>query len=235
MLGMSQLRRIKRGWVRKSTPADWHSLRNLDPVSRSFGLDRGVPVDRYYIEKFLAAKADCITGAVLEIAESTYSRKFGHDVSSFEVLHTRQAPKVTMVGDLTDPASLPDGRIDCFICTQTFNFIYDFKSAIRGAFQLLRPGGVLLATLGGISQISRFDMDRWGDYWRFTTLSAEKAFSEVFGPEQVRVASQGNVLAATAFLQGIASEELTSDELDHPDDDYQLLVTVVAQKPSQCP
>jgi hypothetical protein len=140
-----------------------------------------------------------------------------------------------MVGDLTDPASLPDGRIDCFICTQTFNFIYDFKSAIRGAFQLLRPGGVLLATLGGISQISRFDMDRWGDYWRFTTLSAEKAFSEVFGPEQVQVASEGNVLAATAFLQGIASEELTPEELDHPDDDYQLLITVVAQKPLQCP
>lgn len=232
MLGMSQLRRIKRSWTRKGRPAEWRSLRNLVPVSRTFGLDRGVPVDRYYIEKFLAANTRYITGRVLEIAESTYSRKFGQEVSHFEVLHTRSGPKVTLVGDLTDPASLPSGQIDCFICTQTFNFIYDFKSAIQGAFQLLRPGGVLLATLGGISQISRFDMDRWGDYWRFTTLSAEKVFSEVFGAEQVQVTSRGNVLAATAFLQGISAEELTHEELDHTDEDYQLLITVIAQKPS---
>lgn len=229
---MSQLRRIKRSWTRKGRPAEWRSLRSLEPVSRSFGLDRGVPVDRYYIERFLAANTHYITGRVLEIAESTYSRKFGHEVSCFEVLHTRPGPRVTLVGDLTDPTGLPQGKIDCFICTQTFNFIYDFRSAIQGAFQMLRPGGVLLATLGGISQISRFDMDRWGDYWRFTTLSAEKVFSEVFGAQQVKVTSRGNVLAATAFLQGISSEELTPQELDHPDDDYQLLITVIAQKSS---
>jgi hypothetical protein len=38
----------------------------------------------------------------------------------------------------------------------------------------LKPGGVLLATVSGISQISRYDMYRWGDYWRFTTLIGGK-------------------------------------------------------------
>jgi len=231
MLGMSQFRKLKRKWRRKADPVDWRSLRNLAPISRTFGLDRGIPVDRYYIEKFLAENAHYIRGSALEIAESTYSHKFGQGVSCFGVLHTRPGKQVTIVGDLTNPAALPTDEIDCFICTQTFNFIYDFKAAIRGAFQLLRPGGVLLATLGGISQISRYDMDRWGDYWRFTALSAEKIFSEAFGTGQVKVTAYGNVLAATAFLQGISADELTHSELDHSDDDYQLLITVVAQKP----
>ena len=29
-------------------------LRRLAPVSKEFGFERGLPVDRYYIEKFLA-------------------------------------------------------------------------------------------------------------------------------------------------------------------------------------
>lgn len=228
---MSQLRGMMRKWRRNADPVAWRSLRSLEPVSRTFGLDRGTPVDRYYIEQFLGAHKRLITGAVLEIAENTYSRRFGSGVSQFEVLHTKAGAQVTLVGDLTDPAGLPENKIDCFICTQTFNFIYDFQAAIRGAFRLLRPGGALLATLGGISQISRYDMDRWGDYWRFTTLSAQKAFTEVFAPGQVTVTSHGNVLAATAFLQGISVEELTPAELDHRDEDYQLLITVVAIKP----
>jgi hypothetical protein len=39
------------------------------------------------------------------------------------------------------------------------------------------------------------------------------------------------VLAATAFLHGLASQDLRSEELDHLDPDYQLLITVRAMKP----
>ena len=221
---------MTRQWTRKRQPVDWRQLRSLSPVSSSFGLDRGTPVDRYYIEKFLGENRWSIRGTVLEIAESTYSRRFGQEVVRYEVLHTTEGRQVTIQGDLTNPDSLPQGLVDCFICTQTFNFIYDFRSAIRGACHLLKPGGVLLATVAGISQISRYDMDRWGDYWRFTTRSARKVFSEVFGEENVHVKAYGNVLAATAFLQGISCEELTPRELDYEDEDYQLLITVVAQK-----
>lgn len=230
MSALSKLRKLKRKWVRNMDPVDWRQLRQLEPVSRVFGLDRGMPIDRYYIEKFLLQHQDRIRGQVLEIAESTYARKFGRDVAAYEILHTLPGKDVTIVGDLTDPGTLPEHRIDCFICTQTFNFIYDFRSAISGAYRLLKPGGMLLATLGGISQISRYDRDRWGDYWRFTEQSARRAFSEIFGESQVQVGSCGNVLAATSFLQGITVEELTPEELDYQDEDYQLLITVVAQK-----
>ncbi len=202
------------------------------PISSCFGTDRGTPVDRFYIEKFLADHADLIRGRVLEIGESFYSRRLGGDqVSAFEVLHTNAANRdVTVVGDLTDQATLPKNAIDCFICTQTLNFIFDVHKAIEGAHYLLKPGGVILVTVAGISQISRYDMDRWGDYWRFTTASIVRLFQPIF-TGGLEVTSFGNVLAATAFLQGIVVEDLPDPALlDDNDTDYQLVVALVAKK-----
>ena len=90
-------------------------------------------------------------------------------------------------------------------------------------------------TCPGISQISRNDFDRWGDYWRFTALSAQRMLETVFPAANVRVEAYGNVLAATAFLQGLAAQELRPTELDYSDPDYQVLITVRAVKPDVPP
>lgn len=225
-----KIRKVIKSFKRKTSPPDWHNLRSVHPISRTFGLDRGTPIDRYYIENFLRKESAHIQGVVLEIAESTYSKTFGHNVNQYEVLHTKPGNNVTIVGDLTDLTTLPAGKVDCFICTQTFNFIYDIQAAVKGAYHLLKPGGIFLVTLAGLSQISRYDMDRWGDYWRFTSLSAKKLFADQFGESQVEVKAHGNVLAAIAFLEGISVEELTREELDFVDEDYQMILTVKAQK-----
>ena len=78
--------------------------------------------------------------------------------------------------------------------------------------------------------ISRFDMDRWGDWWRLTTLSAKRLFERSFASPNIVIESHGNVLAATGFLLGLAAEELTTKELNHHDPDYQLLITVRATR-----
>ncbi len=44
---------------------------------REFGYDRGLPIDRYYIERFLANNASDIRGHVMEIADNIYMRRFG--------------------------------------------------------------------------------------------------------------------------------------------------------------
>jgi len=210
---------------------NWNNLRSLTPVSEVFGLDRGVPIDRIYIEHFLYQNSEEIKGVVCEIAENKYSKKFGSHVDKFEVLHVDKHNKLTtIVGDLTKVDLLPQNKIDCFIVTQTLNFIYDFKLAIKGIYSMLKDDGVALVTVAAISQISRYDMDRWGDYWRFTDLSMKKAFAEVFGEENVEVVTYGNVLATTAFLQGISAEELTKDELFYKDKDYQMIITIKAIK-----
>jgi SAM-dependent methyltransferase len=136
------------------------------------------------------------------------------------------------VADLSRGEGLPSEAFDCIILTQTLQMIYDLRTPLRLLWDALKPGGVLLATVPGISQISRFDMDRWGDYWRFTTLSARRLVEEA-GPLDVTVKAYGNVLAAVAFLHGLAAEELREDELNWPDPDYELLIAIRAVKPGR--
>jgi glycosyltransferase involved in cell wall biosynthesis len=231
------LRRVGAQWKRRRGPSlgsvDFGSLRRVTPVGRLLGRDRGLPIDRHYIERFLAANADRIQGHVLELDDDRYTRRFGGDrVTRSDVLHVHPGnPRATIVADLTRGADhIPSNRFDCIILTQTLPFIYDIHAVLATLHRILRPGGVVLATVGGITQISRHDMERWGHYWSFTTLSARLLFEEAFPPANVRVDSFGNVLAATAFLHGLAAEELRPDELDYRDPDYEFLITVVAVK-----
>jgi glycosyltransferase involved in cell wall biosynthesis len=209
------------------------SFRRLSPLSRRFGWDRGgLPIDRYYIERFLAGHSADIRGRVLEFRDDAYARRYGtSEVTGIDVLHpTGDNPNATIVADLTRPEDLPCEAFDCVILTQVLPFIFDVPAAVRGLHQMLRPGGVVLASVPGISHVIRYDMDRWGDYWRFTSLSARRVFEREFGEGQVEVEAHGNVLAATGFLYGLAARELGQDELGQADRDYEVLITIRAVK-----
>src|SRR5262245_22980016 len=206
-------------------------LWRLTPHSRRFGLDRGRPIDRYYIERFLTAHAVDIRGRLLEIGDDMYTRQLGGDrVHRSDVLHARSGrPGATIVADLQRAEGIAADTFDCIILTQTLQFVYDVRAAVGELWRILRPHGVVLATLPGITQISRYDMERWGEYWRFTTLSARRLFEDVFGPS-ITVEAHGNVLAAIAFVHGCAVEDMRDRELDYVDPDYELIITVRAVK-----
>jgi SAM-dependent methyltransferase len=209
----------------------------LVPISRSFGFDRGLPIDRYYIEDFLRRHgtaagyaAGDIRGRVLEVGDDTYTRRFGA-ADQIDVLHVDdQNPVATIVGDLTDAPELPSDAFDCVICTQTLHVIYDFRTALATIERVLKPGGVALVTLPGLTPTCRPDRDMWGDYWRFTSLSARRVFEEVFPSENIRVEAFGSLPAAIGFLHGLASSDLRPDELSVRDPDYEVLLAVRAVK-----
>lgn len=205
-------------------------LWRLTPISRQFGFDRGLPVDRYYIEEFLSRHSADIHGHVLEVADDSYTRKFGGArVAQSDILHAVFGnPHATIVADLARCDAIPSETFDCIILTQTLQYIYDLQAAVRHVHRILKPGGTVLATVPGISQISRVDMERWGEHWRFTNLSARRLFDEVGPWESVQIEARGNVLAAIGFLHGLAAEELRRDELEQHDPEYQVLVTVRA-------
>ncbi len=213
------------------------NLRRDVPFSRSFGFDRGTPVDRYYIDQFLRRNSGAvIRGSVLEIGEPTYTSAFGRpdDIERLDILHiSADYPGATVVADLADGKELPSDCYDCVICTQTLLLIYDVHAAVRTLHRILKPDGTALVTLPGISQICRAEADRWGDYWRFTSMSARRLFSEAFDPPDVSVESYGNVLTATAFLYGLAAQDLRPRELENHDPDYQVTIGVKAVKRSR--
>lgn len=122
-------------------PPQWHNLRSLTPISKVFGFDRGTPIDRIYTDDFLRKNAHFIRGRVCEITDNAYTKAFGTATQS-EILHfMADNPRATIIGDLTQHDSLPQGILDCFICTVTLNFIYDYKAAIRGIYRMLKSNG----------------------------------------------------------------------------------------------
>lgn len=221
------------------------SLRRLAPISREYGFDRGRPIDRYYIDSFLRRHGAWIgygggdiRGHVLEVGGDDYTRQFGSfeaqtGVTALDVLHADPSnPKATIVGDLASGDGIPSDEYDCVICTQTLQVIFDVQAAVRTLHRMLKPGGVALVTVAGISQACLPDRDLWGDYWRFTGQSATRLFQDVFPAAGVHVEAFGNVLASTAFLHGLAAEELTRDELESRDPDYELVLAIRAVKGS---
>lgn len=234
-----RLREVARSLHRKtrrlSSPSifgvEMGDLGGIQPISQSFGFDRGTPVDRYYIEQFLAACADDIHGQVLEVGDAIYSSRYGSDIERQDVLQVRPHADATIVADLNRPRSLPEAAFDCVILTQTLQFIYQTEIAVRQLYDSLRAGGVLLATMPGVSSVDRGE---WGGswYWSFTRNSALCLFSETFGRTNVDVAAHGNVYAATAFLHGLAIEEIDQNNLSIVDDAYPVIVTVRAVRES---
>jgi len=209
---------------------DWGDLRRTRPIGRDFGFDRGHAVDRHYIERFLARHRADIRGRVLEIGDRNYTRRFGADaVQRSDIYDLPRNPAATIKGDLGADANLPIGAFDCVIVPQTLLFIYDLSRAMRSLRAALAPGGVLLATVPGISQIVRENMQHEGDFWRFTDRSLRALAEEAFEPDRIEVSAHGNVLTCVAFLQGLAQEDLAPDELDVDDPDYPLIVTLRAR------
>jgi SAM-dependent methyltransferase len=242
MIRAMRLRRSRPGHDRRTAPApdatpapgelDLGSLRRLTPISDDYGLDRGSPIDRYYVEGFLADHAGDVRGRVLEIADDRYARQFGGErVQQLDTLHAPPSNgTATIVADLTDARQIADAAYDCAIVTQTLMYIYDVRAAIRTLHRILAPGGVVFATVPGVSRICGPENAIWGDWWRFTAISIRRLFEEAFHPDDVTVAAYGNVLSAAGQLYGIAAEELTAEELDHRDPNFEVLLAVRARK-----
>lgn len=205
------------------------------PISAEWGGERGDPVDRYYITRFLETRQNDVRGAVLEVGWDFYTRTYGGEkVTANDVLHVAENnPGVTIIGDLTNAAHIPDNKYDCVILTQTLTFIYDIPAALDTVYRILKPDGVALATVSGlISKVSRYDMDRWGHHWGFSSSSVKKLFSAVFPEDHLKINTHGNVKAAVAFLHGVAYQELNRKDLDYNDPDFQVLITIRAKKPA---
>ncbi|MBJ7328723.1 MAG: methyltransferase domain-containing protein [Solirubrobacteraceae bacterium] len=211
------------------------------PVSTEWGFDRGQPVDRYYIDRFLGRYAGeseyvsgLISGRILEIGGREYSDRFAPPESAgtrIDVLHENSAnPEATIVGDLMDPSTLPQDTFDCVVCIQTLPVIWDVPSALASMHAALKPGGVLLATVPGITKALTPDRDHWGDWWRFTASSMRRLAADAFPGGDVDIVTYGNLLSATLFLQGFAAHEIPRRDLDLHDPDYEVTIGLKAQK-----
>lgn len=227
---LSPVRRALVDW-RRRRPPDLGDLRRVTPIDPNWGFERGMPIDRVYVERFVGGHAADIRGRVLEIAAPDYTTRFGTGVERVDVLMAREGnPEATVVADLTDAPQIPDDTFDCAIVTQTLQFVWDTPAALATLHRVLAPGGVLLATVPGITKISPPEDEEFGEWWHFTARSARRLAEQAFGEGRVEVEAFGNVLAATGFLYGLAASDLRAEELDARDRLYEVVVGVRAVK-----
>jgi SAM-dependent methyltransferase len=237
--GVARLRNLRRRMqgIPVVGAVDFGDLRRLTPMSRAWGFDRGTPIDRYYIERFMASHAGDVRGRVLEVGEDVYTRRFGADrVTRVDVLNlTPDCPGVTIIADLADAPQIPDGQFDCVILTQVLQAIFDAPAAVRTLHRILAPGGVLLMTVPGISRAEATPDSQDAKYWSFSELSVRTLLGLSFEPANVSTVVGGNVFAAVAFLEGLAVEEVGPAALEYLDMDYQVNVAARAVRSSVGP
>ena len=201
------------------------------PVSTVFGSDRGKAVDRKYIEDFLFENSDCIEGTVLEVLNDNYTRRFGGDkVSDSVVSHVKGWGKNSILCNFETGEGVIPEAYDCIICTQTLQYIFDVKSAIKNIYSMLKPGGSALVTVPGIKPLCEYDDNNWGEYWSFTIKSMTKLFDGICDGDEIQIKQHGNVKTATAYLYGICAEELKESDFKDEDPRYPFIITVKVKK-----
>jgi SAM-dependent methyltransferase len=203
-------------------------LKRSSPIG-DFGSERGKPVDRYFLENFIARNATDIRGHVLELGDDRYIRRFGGPkVEQTDILAIETTnPNATIVGDLVNPNTLSEATFDCIILTQVLQLIFDIGAAVQSCYRALKPGGVLLVTMPGIAPMKVGDVTF---FWTLTAPTLSRLLEMSFGTNAVSVEAHGNILAATAFLYGIGFEELDPSDLNVNDPRYPVTVAARAVK-----
>jgi hypothetical protein len=201
--------------------------RSTGPLSPAFGFDRGTPIDRYYIEQFLAEHAKDIKGKCLEIHDDMYIKKFGKNVTQADILDIdTDNPLATIYDDLRNLKSIKDNTYDCLIVTQTFGQIDQCQLAVAECWRILKPNGVILGSATSMGAIGHPEYT----FWRFTVASIKYLFSTFFTASKLQVVSYGNVLSCQACIVGAAAEELSRQELDEKNEKFPLVIAFRAVK-----
>jgi hypothetical protein len=224
-------RNAAEGLVLRRPRARWGNLRRLTPFDGRCGWGRGTPVDRIYIERFLETHRADVRGRVLEVGDTRYTTRFGTGVTESVVLDVEPAnDRATIVADLGVPGSLPVERFDCFVLTQVLQLVADPDAALANSFTCLAPGGVLLLTVPTITKYIRIEGQH--DRWRWTEDGLARLLERACPGARTETAAYGNLVAAIAFLHGLAAEELEAEELARDDPLFGILACARVRKPA---
>lgn len=195
------------------------------PYSRNFGIGRGSPIGRYYVEKFLREHADSITGRCLEFGEPRYKSYFPK-ATKYEITDVVPRPGVDYICDIHEPQGLPKNYFDAVICTQVFEHLAYPEKAAKSLFEVMAPGGVLLLTAPFINPVHYVPTD----FRRFTPECLDMIIKDA-GFHMEVVSFGGNSLVGTGSLLGMVQEDFSIAELEMKDPIYPYNILIKARKP----
>jgi hypothetical protein len=207
----------------------WGNLRRTQPFSSQFGFERGTPLDRYYLHRFLERERTRITGDCLEIQSPGYTKLYGQRLGATDAVDINGDHHPTYVCDLAaSEGVIPSGRYDCFLLPNTLCVLRDLDGCLRQAWRVVKPGGTILASTAAFVPLT----PDYPDYWHLSADGWREVTARCWPGAEVQVEGWGNCLAAVAAMLGLAHQELTDAELDVHDPRYPVLVTIRATKPA---
>jgi SAM-dependent methyltransferase len=204
----------------------WGNLRRVEPFSANFGFERGTPVDRFYLQRFLEANRAAITGRVLEVQVPSYTRTYGHGVETSHTVDINPIFNATYTCDLANAPQIPSDSYDCVLAPNTLQHVTDLVPTLHTLLRIARPGGVVLASAPVLLPL----IPDGDDYWRLSPVGWQRTLAREWAGCDISVEGHGNCLAAIAAMHGLALEELTDEELEANDPRYPVLVTIKGVK-----
>ncbi len=204
---------------------DWGDLKKIVPICQAFGLTRGTPVDRYYLNKFIAETRTQIVGKVLEVGGTPQDRAF-YDINpgtSYHILNLEAGPEVDTLGDVHDVNVIKPESFDTAIVFNVLEHCYAPWIAVENIYTWLKPGGKCFAMVPSAIRLHAIPFDYWRPLpdafnWMLRNFSQHKLYI------------YGNPITAIASYHGIAAEEITTEELDAFHPDYPVAICIVAEK-----
>ena len=219
------IRKFRAQAVKKINPKENYSLM---PISDKFGYDRGTPIDRFYIEKFMEMNKEKVKGRCLEVHDDAYIKRYGENrVTQGDVVDIDTNNKLANIyTDLSAADSIADNTYDTVILTQTLGLIPDHEKAVGHLYRMLKPGGTMLLTVSAMGPY----ITNGHSFWRYTVRSIPYLLEKYFQKNKIAVEAYGNVLTGQGFWVGMAAEEFTPEQLELKDDRYPIIITAVATK-----
>ena len=210
------------------TPAahqlDWGTMRRRFAICEWFGFSRGAPVDRYYLDRFVAEIRERVVGEVLEIGGRSANRElYGFpNVTRYQTLDMRPGPGVDIVGDAHDPAIHPPDSVDSIVAFNVLEHCEQPWKVVENMRLWLRRGGWAFCMVPNAQRIHAMPRD----YWRALPEAVQWMFRD-FSTREIR--QYGNPTTVIAAYLGIAAEELSRDELDEIHLDYPVATCISAR------
>lgn len=204
---------------------DWGDLKRFAPICQAFGLTRGTPVDRYYLSQFIQEIKPQIKGQILEVGGTPKDKDF-YQVNlgdSYQVMNIEAGPGVDIVGDVHNSQLVASNSFDSVIIFNVLEHCYAPWIAVENIYKWLKPGGKCFAMVPNGIRVHATPRD----YWR----PLPDAMAWIFkGFSQQKLYVYGNPITVLASYYGIATEELTQEELDQFHPDYPVATCIVAEK-----
>lgn len=204
------------------------------PINRDWGWGKGTPLDRPFIEHFIKTHCGDIRGRVLEVKEPEYCRLYARPGAQVDILDLNPDNKIAnIIDDLQYCNKIADNTYDCVLLTQVLQFVPDVDKALSAVARILRPGGILLVTVCGITQTGHEEEGAF--HWAFFAAGLRHALARYFDPRKLVIDSHGNAGLAASFLMGLTEQQVPPELLSVNDPEYAIVITGRAVKPGSIP